>query len=127
MLFIMLGLVIVVGFTSFQILVAGRSRFDPIVWEAAQGQGGPERRCEMVNDLMHQYLHVGMPYSDVRSLLGPPDSHGRSAAGDPTALVYDLGSCGAIFALDENYLVITYDRQGLVTNVRTSEYWWPVP
>ena len=76
----------------------------------------------MADDLMRQHLQVGMPYTDVVTLLGPPDPHGPP---EPGVLVYDLRTCGAMFPVDENFLVFIYDHRGPVTEIRMSEHWWP--
>jgi hypothetical protein len=117
----------VASIVVFELMKPDRSRFDAETWRAARGQFGQDRRCEMVNDLIYQHLRASMPYTDVLTLLGPPDPHGLPRPGDPPTLVYDLGTCGQLMALDTYYLLIPYNSQGAVTGIRVSENWWYWP
>lgn len=47
-----------------------------------------ETRLRMLNDLLAHHLHVGMSYSEVEGLLGPPDFMWKGDKWDPSGGAY---------------------------------------
>lgn len=65
----------------------------------------PEKRANMTGDLFHDYELVGMSKAQVRSLLGPEDTHPVSFSQE-NRLVYCLG--GERTVIDREWLLIDF-------------------
>jgi hypothetical protein len=96
-------------------------RFDRAKWMAAAPttEQWREGRGPMAEDLRRHFLHRGMSGSDVRRLLGPPNSGGCQQK--PGEDWYYLGVWGD-WSFDGDYLIIHYDRLGRVTSTEIYEH-----
>ena len=114
-------LLAVMGFAAGTVVLVALStrggRFSASFWKASSPeklgylQSNPRER--MVKDLMSKNLALGIPRSEVLSLLGPPDYPSRAT---DESVWYFLGNSGAwrpwkLFPR-ENYLVLDFDTKG---------------
>ncbi len=95
------------------VLVACAPDFDRAAWAAAKGADPADNpRSAMVDDAERAGLKPGATRAFVRDLLGEPDSDPSIAVTE----VYELGV--AAWSPDEDFLIVEYDAQGIVTRVR---------
>ena len=85
--------------------------FDPAIWsDASLGPDLPQRRAQMVDDLLQRYLRVGMNRSQLESLLGPPTA---CAEASDRGMVFQLSGL--------RWLFVHFDEQGTVNEIRISK------
>jgi|GEM_PF-6755062 len=72
----------------------------------------------MVEDLFRNHLQIGMRRSEVERLLGPPDHEPRSSLYAGAGYAIGLSYPGSWGDSDNKPLLITYDANGVVREVR---------
>jgi hypothetical protein len=96
------SIAVIVSLIGLLILAAcGTSnRFHAEAWQHTDGTDPHDStRCQMVDDLMMNYLHTGLSRAEVSKLIGQAED---------TPIVHDLiGVCGV--GVDYDYLELTFD------------------
>ncbi len=88
---------------------ASNNRFNAEVWQRSSGTDYKDNtRCQMVHDLMDNYLHVGLSRAEVFDILG--NSTEESVVNVP------VGVCD--FGVDYYYLTLTFDEAGKLKDFR---------
>lgn len=89
--------------------------FNRSIWlQAANRDDSKNPRGPMADDLCRRYLRQGMTKSAVRKLLGRSgNSEHHDERGDVD--YYNLGAWG-LFPIDPSYLVVQYDKAGLIVS-----------
>ena len=85
--------------------------FDPQRWQDAPAIRS-DYRVHAVDDLLSRYQLQGMSRSAILALLGEPGSSPKGTA-EPQAMVYRLGAKGDNFFIDDYWLVIRFDENGI--------------
>jgi hypothetical protein len=84
-------------------------RFNAEAWQRSDGSDPKDMtRCQMVDDLMTNYLHTGISREEVFKLIGEPT--------DAPVVQRLIGVCG--FGVDYEYLELTFDEAGKLKEVR---------
>ena len=93
-------------------LLAGCSpstTFDQTKWKNADLDG--RTRADMLPNFIKRYHLKGMTDQQVIDALGPPTTTDKWRGAD---MIYVLGNDGTMFAIDNEWLLITLDRAGRV-------------
>jgi hypothetical protein len=84
-------------------------RFNAELWQRSDGSDYQDNtRCQMVDDLMKNYLHPGMSRAEVFKLIGEPTE--EPVVHEP------VGVCG--FGVDYSYLEFSFDEAGKLKEFR---------
>jgi hypothetical protein len=85
------------------------NRFNAEAWQRSDGSDHKDMtRCQMVDDLMANYLHTGLSRDAVFELIGEPS--------DAPVVQRLIGVCG--MGVDYEYLELTFDEAGKLKEVR---------
>ena len=88
---------------------ASNDRFNAEAWQRSSGTDYKDNtRCQMVHDLMDNYLNVGLSRAEVFDLLGNPS--------EESVVNVPVGVCD--FGVDYSYLTLTFDESGKLKDFR---------
>jgi hypothetical protein len=92
------------------------ARFDQKAWGNADLNG--RARAEMLADFINRYRLTGMTRQQVTALLGSPTTTDKWRGAD---MIYVLGNDGSLFPIDNEWLLITLDRDRVASFRRTTD------
>ncbi|SHG95633.1 hypothetical protein [Winogradskyella jejuensis] len=102
-----------IGFTFFLAFVISTSliwffeeRFNQEIWHTT-----PEKRYEMLDDILENKFLVGKTKTEVISILGEPD---KNLISEGDFFVYDLGKPPSFFDSEPQYLLVTFENEKVV-------------
>jgi hypothetical protein len=111
--FILLSVLAVGMETYTAVLIHSHTKFDRAIWISDRKPDGIHSlRAPMADDVMHNYLHVGMAKKDVIKLLGGPDRNWDGSNEE----MYFLGRWG-IGNDVYSYISISYSSSGRVNSI----------
>ena len=96
-------------------------KFNSAQWKSPPNLDGQDiPRARMVNDLMQNHLHPGMPRWQVHALLGPPDAQSENDK-QKGIDAYQLGYAGFMGGIDPMVLTIYYNKTNRLIRTEAGE------